>query len=536
MNLWPHQIRGISLSRECYQQNINPWCVVGACGSGKSLTMQSIADPVVEKGLKVVYLLHRRMLVRQFVKSFNDQGKDFGVVASDYPKLNNPKSPVQVVSVQTLIARRKKGLQGTVIDQVNAGFLPYADFVFLDEAHAQTSQSFKELIDAYVELGASVVGFTATPVGLGDIYKKLVDAGKPSEMLECNAHLPLKCYSGAVCDPDLFRPVAVGRMSEREVAKSFGFMDDGPTLKAKAIFGNVIEWWQKLNPNQLPAMLFAPGVKESMWFVQQFAEIGVRAAHIDATRILLTDENMQVHEYTRNEQRLTELLEGSKDGTYKVICNRFVMREAINCPWLYHCILATSMTKVSTYMQSAGRVQRYWPEYDHVILQDHGANINRFLRPDMDRDWELGDTNESVSKAIQKKREETKGDEAEMIRCPKCGYERAMGAKCPDCGHMHKRSIRLVFQHKGEFVEVGRHVGRTTKYHRPRTFDDIYHSALYGASRTGATVGQAFRIACARATERNVEIETPTRMKSYKPEDREWKLSVREVYPWIKPK
>ena len=91
----------------------------------------------------------------------------------------------------------------------------------------------------------------------------------------------------------------------------------------------------------------------------------------------------------------------------------------------------------------------------------------------------------------------------------------------------------MVRQLNGDLV---RKVGRVNKYKRPKAFTDLYRSALYGAYNSGATVGQAMGQAKARAAKSGVEIASLSGIKEYGKNDREWRLSVREVYPWLKRK
>lgn len=517
MNPWPHQDRAHNECRRLYAGGAKRWCLVAPCGAGKSLMMRRLAA-ASEKGLNVFIYTHRILLTAQTIAAFEAAGLEFGVIGAGFTSRANPQAKIQICSLDTV---------GSRMDKWNHD-MPIANIVIIDEAHQQTAATAQKVFGRHAEQGARIIGFTATPVGLGPMnYEKLVIAGTYSEMLECKAHLPIVCYGPDRPDTSQLKAMKGGDFSSE---------DDRRINRVPTIIGRVYDYWQKLNPCGLPAIGFAPGVAESKWFVEEFRARGVACAHIDAERVLMTVKGangvLQTHEYTTDEDSRKAVLEGSRTGEFKIVWNRFVLREAIDMPWLYHAISATSMGAVSTYLQSIGRVQRYWPEYQNVILQDHGGNIDRHGTPDIDRQWELGCTNNSVHKAEIKERERKKGDEAEPICCPKCCAYRTAGQECHNCGYMHSRSVRMVRQLDGELVKK---VGREVKYKAAKTFEDYLRSAIYGGYASGQTVKQAYKVAQIRAAEHGVATSA-TSIQMPLAGSEQWHRSVREVYPWARPK
>lgn len=515
---WPHQDRAIQQSRDCWRSGISSWCLVAPCGAGKSYIMRQLAVPAAERGLTVCIYLHRVMLTKQTIEAFESNGVEFGVIASGFKRYRNDQAAIQICSLPTVNARMN-----------HATFmLPKASIVIVDEAHQQTGGMAQKVFQSHLDMGAKLIGFTATPVDIGGVYERLEVAANYSDMLACNAHLPVICYG-----PDRPDTSGLKRMKSGE----FSSGDDVKINRVPTIFGRVMEHWQRLNPQQLPTIGFAPGVEESKWFVRLFQQQGIPCAHIDGERVLVVDpdENGQLiaEELVSNDETRTQVIEGSRTGRYKIVWNRFVLREAIDMPWLYHAIAATSMGGLSTYLQSIGRVQRYWSEYDHVILQDHGGNIDLHGTPDQDREWELGDTNRSIAKETTKQREKTPGDEVEPICCPKCCAYRLSGPQCQTCGYMHKRSVRMVRQLDGELV---RKTGRIVKPKAPKSFESILRSSIYGAYKRGMTVNQALWLANTRAKEAGVKDRNPGGINVPDWGTPERDKAVREYYPWAKPK
>ena len=87
----------------------------------------------------------------------------------------------------------------------------------------------------------------------------------------------------------------------------------------------------------------------------------------------------------------------AETGGVKITWNRFVMREGIDWPFLYHGILALTFGSLTACLQAGGRLLRQYfidglPQLDHVILQDHGGNYWRHDSLNCDREWSLEKT------------------------------------------------------------------------------------------------------------------------------------------------
>ena len=520
MKLWTHQDRALAESRRAFQAGERRWCLVAPCGAGKSLIMQRIAIPAAAAGLRVALYAHRVLLTTQLVEGFEKVGhEDFGVIASGWPKeYERPEASIQICSLQTVNAR---------IDSHKFDFPP-ADILIVDEAHQQTGDMAKTVFRRHFDNGLKAkIGFTATPVDIGGHYDKLVSAGTYPEMIGCGAHLPIRCYGPDRPDLDGIRTSSGG---------SFSQSDDQRINRVPTIFGSVYDNWKRLNPSALPAIGFAPGVPEARGFVEEFYKKGVACGCIDSGRVIICEKRngkMVLEDYPADDSSRHALLLGSKTGDLKILWNRFVLREAVDMPWLYHAIAATSMGSVSTWIQSIGRVQRFYPDYDHVLLQDHGGNIDRHGPPDIERDWSLGCTNNSVHKKETEARQAEKGPDAEPICCPKCNAYRLSGPKCDECGHIHKMSSRMVRQIDGTLV---RKLGRHVKHKAPKAYDDFIRSAIYAGFFNGATVKQAFNQAGARARKAGVPMRPGGKVYILPKNDPRWHHSVRDVYPTYRPR
>lgn len=438
-------------------------CVSGPTGCGKSLMMRERIQRT--NGTSILYT-NRRMLREQLSEGMEAAGIRHGVRASGVaPALLDD---VQVSSIQTEASR---------VYRNKVWELHRADEVHVDEAHQQSSGVAERLLNDHHEQGATILGWTATPVELGHLYDHLIVAATNSELRECGLHVPCQTYGPD--EPDLKK---IGRV---KIGEDLTEEENKQAIMRPGIFGRVFDWWKRLNPDQQPAILFAPGVPESLWFAEQFYAQGIPAAHIDGDDIWINGDRMPSDTEARR-----QLAEASKCGDVKVVCNRFVMREGIDWPWLYHCIMATVFGSVQSYLQAGGRLLRAHTSLDHVILQDHGGNWHRHGSLNADREWRLDYTAHMIAGLRQERLREKK--DSEPIVCPQCGKIRAGGAVCA-CGYRSERRSRQVVQHDGSLKAIEGDIYRPRRIKQlPDTeakWRSMYHRAF--KSKNKMTFNQA---------------------------------------------
>jgi DNA repair protein RadD len=425
-DLWPHQAKGIADVMSAIVVGHKRILLASPTGMGKTRMVEELARIYLERSLKVAFYTNRRMLVEQASRDM--RGLDHGIRAAMFH--DDREKDFQICSMQTQHARRNKW-------DIHA-----ADLVIVDEAHIQSGPAAQKVLAKHRERGAVIVGPTATPIGMADMYDVLIQAGTNSEGRACGALLP--CITYGPDEPDM-------KHAKTTVGNDFTENDIRKALMAtpqarKAIFARVLHWWQILNPEQKPTILFAPGVAESIWFCEQFREQGIRAAHIDGEECWLDGEFHKSDRGIRD-----EILEGSKYGTIKVISNRFVLREGINAPWLAHGIAATVFGSLQSFLQSGGRLLRNHDSLDSVTWQDHGGNWHRHGSLNADRIWQLDYTANMITGMRQDAMREKR--DPEPIRCSKCSAIRVRGRECPKCGHVDQRRSRPVAMTDGSLKE-----------------------------------------------------------------------------------
>ena len=253
------------------------------------------------------------------------------------------------------------------------------------------------------------------------------------------------------------------------------------------IFGRVITHYNRLNPHRKPATLFGPGVNESMWFAEQFYRNGIRAAHIDSDNVWVDGRV-----YKKTQSLVDSLRWESENGSVKVVCNRFVLREGLDWPHLYHCILATIFGSLSGYLQSVGRLLRAYPGMEMVILQDHGGNWHRHGSPNADRSWVLGWNDNRYAQERKDAFRERK--EKEPIVCPYCGAVREFGNICATCKKEIPRRGRLVIQQDGALKYIDGRIYKRRKVSQQSDTEQKWKACYYRCKHRRKTFRQAYTL------------------------------------------
>lgn len=434
--LWPHQLRGLAQLRERMKPGARI-CLACPTGGGKTVMMTEL----LKEDRRAVLYTNRKMLLDQTSRVLDDNGIRHGVRAAGYA--TDFTKEIQLASIQTEDARTLKR---------RSWDLHEADVVLIDEAHVNKEATVNELVTRHLDDGACVVGFTATPLNIGHMYDELIVAGVTSELRECGALVPAHHFAPDEPDCAKIKRTKTGEFTYGDIVKA---------IMTHSIVGRVIDSWRKLNPEGKPTLLFAPGVKESLWFAEQLVEAGIPAAHIDGDTIWTNGSLYESDRFAREE--LKKLLQ---NGEVEIVCNRFVLREGIDWPFVQHMIFATIFGALTSYIQSGGRGLRASPGKEHVVIQDHGGNWWRHGSLNSDRDWQLDHTDYVVGEMREQRLREKK--DVEPILCPKCMAVRAGGAVCKNCGHAQSVKSRMVVQHDGSLREVKGDIFRPrTTYKRP---------------------------------------------------------------------
>lgn len=458
-----------------------PTVYAAPTGFGKTkLSFMCVDRMAIPQGWSWIFYTGRRMLFSQTRDRFEENGLVFGYRASGHEtSLDHLGQMAMLPTEKSQFGKATRGAHS-------------ARLVIVDEAHANNDEFCQQLIKYHVEDGAIVIGMSATPVNLGGTYKQLVPLCSNSELRSVGGLLLADCYTPTTVElGDVKKVSAEGEFNQKALGKRFAIQQ---------VVGQVYESWTKLNPNGLPTLGFAPGVEEGMWFVDQMRKKGVKCAHVDGKGIYLGEKSqagdrviLPTSDEMREEVRLMSLR-----GEVHQVWNRFVFREGVDWPHIYHGIFATAFAQESTWVQCCGRILRAFPGYEKVVIQDHGGSCLKpgLGSPNANREWDLKDTNATRSKAAQERLKD--GVDKEPMTCPGCcspidwGAWKRHGDACPKCGKKFTHSVRWVQQTNGE---LKRDVGAVTKIKRKhsdaqRAWDAIFWPSLKSSSDRSSTFNQ----------------------------------------------
>jgi len=433
--LWQHQQHAYEDICEAILEGHKRILVTSPTGGGKTALGAALIRDQYQKS---VWYTHRKILCHQTVGVFKKLDLDPGIRASGEPLALLRKLQVAMIQTESSRCFPKVNEEGTIVKEPQYP-LHNADVAWIDEAHNNSKEQMAKIIDGHGDI--VTIGLTATPLGLGHFYDHLIIAGTNKQLRACGAHVPVYQYS-----PDEPSKALVGKIKVGE--GECGISEKYRGKFVQRIFGSVIKHYNELNPKRLPTILFAPGVKESIWFVKELNKAGIKAAHIDGDNAWVDGKEVK-----KDQDVVDDIMERSKSGDIEIISNRFVLREGIDAPWIQFGIFATVFGSLTSYLQAGGRILRADSgNFDHVTIIDHGGNYWRHGSLNQSREWKLEYNDKIVSDLrLERIRED---QEPKPITCPKCNVNRVSGDTCFACGFKWEKTDRMVMQTDGTLKMV----------------------------------------------------------------------------------
>lgn len=409
IKLRDYQERGINDIRAQFVQGKSRVCFVAPCGAGKTMLMAYMASKAAKRGMRTLFLVHRKELLEQAGKTFRDLNISFGTIA---PKIKFYKDRlIQIGSIQTVVNR--------------IGGIADPDLIILDECHHATAKSWLSVLEFFNE--ARVVGLTATPArlsgeGLGKIFDSLVIGPSVNELIKQKYLAPFKYYAPPVTADLIGIKTVRGDFEQRETATRM----DKPT-----IIGDAIEHYKQL-ANNTKAICYCVNRSHSIHTAYMFNRADIPAVHVDAT--------------TPSTER-AQAMQDFRDGKIKVLCNCDLFGEGIDVPSMQTTILLRPTKSLILFIQQSMRgmrIDKANPNKRAIIL-DHVGNVMRFGLPSTERNWSL----EGRKKATRNKQEA----QVKIMVCKKCFSVYAPAKCCPYCGAVNTVERQEIEQKQGKLKE-----------------------------------------------------------------------------------
>ncbi len=437
------QERALSSILAAFNSGHTEVCATAPTGFGKTKLAEMFIRRCESKGYPWVLYTHRKMLFQQAHSRFLRNGVQHGCRASGYDQaLLKSGQLAMLQSEQAAIKSESRELHA-------------AKVVLWDECHQQKAGFAENVFRHHQDRKCMQLGLTATPVNVGHLYKHLVPLAVNSELRGVGGLLLADTYAPDEVDLSDITKKSGQEYSAKELGRRF---------REQQVVGSIFDHYRQLNPQQLPTLVFAPDVKSSIWLADYFLDRGVSAAHIDGEKIYLgeRDENGEPVVFRSTQDQRDDLAARSESGEIKVVCNRFVMREGVDWPWLGCGIFATTFGTEDGWVQAGGRILRAHHSLSRVIVIDHGGNWWRWGSLNADRTWELSDTSVSREKELKEQQQTPDADTNEStqdLSCPVCKrvIKRDMwrsDRKCPYCGHQFRQGTRAVWQTDGTLKKI----------------------------------------------------------------------------------
>lgn len=449
MELRDYQEKAIIDCRELIRTGKRKLIIQASCGSGKTIIAASIVSSALEKGKKVIFLVHFRELAYQAIERFTEFGigDEVGIImAGEDPHLHRP---VQVISVQTYSRRLKLAESGDTKWFINA------DLVIYDEAHSSIAKTRKEILDLYKK-DAVILGLTATPCradgrGLGEVFDAIVPCSSVAELTGLG-HLVPAIYYGSKELPDLKNiKITAGDYNKKEL---------GERVDKPKLIGDIYDNWARIACDR-QTVIFATNVKHSKHIRDLFQRRGVNIEHVDA--------------HTPEDDRRS-ILNRFRDGDVQVVTNVGVYSEGADFPWASCVVLAKPSKSYARYIQMAGRGLRPHPGKENAIIIDHSGLVNAHGFLDEDVYWTLA----GKEKAWKKK---TRIKEKKIFDCEECCFL-FTGKKCPQCGFTIPDWGKKIETTEDELEQLGKNKKQEATMEDKRRW---YGSFEYERRRLGKT-------------------------------------------------
>lgn len=368
---------------EAFKQGFRRPLVVAPCGAGKSYLF---AEMIRRTNGEALVLTHRQELKVQHEALFRQLG------------ITNVRVSMVLTEANRL------------------GQYPIPALIVTDEAHLSRSNSWMMVIQHY---NTWTVGFTATPVRLdgkplGDIFDTMVEGVDVRWLINHQRLAPYEYYAPAVVETD----------GLRKVAGDFVVSDLEKLMNERAIYGNVIESYQRFATGER-SIVYCVSVEHARSTADAFNSAGIRAEFLSAGT---------------PPRRRKEILDAFRRGQFTVLCNVGIISEGVSIDEVTCCMLLRPTESVALGIQQMMRCMRYLPGKTAKII-DFVGNYTRVGLPDDEREW-------SLECSLRPRRQLNDEGDFYIRSCPKCFMTFQTAPVCPFCGAEYPLSPREIKAHE----------------------------------------------------------------------------------------
>ncbi len=298
-NLYPHQIAAYDALSRCFEhEEKQAGLLVIPTGGGKTVVAAKwLLEHWVSRGGRVLWLAHRKELVRQAMRTFADlrahahPKEQLGLIAisSDDCQWSQVSKLEDAVFCSTPTAVRESNLG--FIDAMRLGSGPGL-FVVLDEAHHAPAPQIAGLLRTLARWKCPLLGLTATPVRMSDLDQRRLAA-----LFDANLIYEVKraqlAEAGVLAIP---RPETVQTKvdferdfteQDKEHLARFGEVSERVLEQLAAHAGRnklIVEHYRKGATKYGPTIVFAANTHHAHTLATEFQRARIDADYVTYTR------------------------------------------------------------------------------------------------------------------------------------------------------------------------------------------------------------------------------------------------------------
>lgn len=344
--------------------------------------MAEIARRTTKNNNRVMFLIHRKEVLDQAIKTFKNQNVNPDLLTAGM--------------VQTLTRRVDK--------------LPIPNVILVDEAHHALAKSYQRILKQFPK--AIVLLFTATPhrtgrTQLDQIADDIIVGQSIHELTDKGFLAPFRYFQ----PPNDFDSKLLKRSSTGDFTNES--MQQAMSTK---IFGHIVKQYKRI-ADGMQAVVYTYSVDSAHKIAAEFNEAGISACEVDGT----------------TPQQLRDLIvDKFRNQKLQILVNVNLFTEGVDLPNVDCVIMARPTASLALYLQFSMRCLNPRPGKIAIII-DHANNFKTFGYPDDDRDWK-----KAIKSGRQKSKSLLKDPGLSIVTCDYCfavvKASEVKDGKCPICG------------------------------------------------------------------------------------------------------
>ncbi|MCG6138388.1 MAG: DEAD/DEAH box helicase [Nostoc sp. LLA-1] len=409
IKLRDYQQQAIAEVYACFRSGIKAVLLYAPTGSGKTAIATKMVVDAVQRGRRVLFLVHRAKLLKQTVLMLRANGINPSIIWTDSEELPDYARPVQVAMMQTL---------------QNRELPPNINLVIADEVHttAYYKLYYQKIVPTYggkiLALSKCLfVGLSASPwrtkstEGYCHLFQAIVRAPYPQELINRGYLVRSRQfgYDGLID----FKKLNSGSNGD--------FTQKSMERVCTPVFNEeVVKRYFEICP-QRKAIVFCASVNQALDIGNKFRACGVTAECIVGQ--------------TQEEER-DLIFERFSDGTTQILISVNVLCEGFDEPTVEAVLLARPTKSRALLIQMCGRGLRLSPSKSDCYFLDFAENFKRLGLHTRNFQTPLCPRTSFQDYDCE--------EEIQLKTCPTCGeIIPAMLSICPYCGHEFPKKTKI---------------------------------------------------------------------------------------------